>query len=78
VPQLALAWLLGVPGVTAPIIEPRTLNQLDNLLDATEIKLDDNEQKRLAEPAPPPEVYPHRMLREQLALPDVPTVRRNT
>jgi aryl-alcohol dehydrogenase-like predicted oxidoreductase len=76
VPQLALAWLLGVPGVTAPIIGPRTLEQLDDLLAATEIELDDDEHARLAEPAPPPELYPYRMLRDQLALPDVPTVRR--
>ncbi len=76
VPQLALAWLLGVPGVTAPIIGPRTLDQLDNLLAATEIELDADEHARLAEPAPPPEVSPHRMLRDQVGLPDVPAVRR--
>ena len=28
-PQIALAWLLGVEGVTAPIVGPRTLDQLD-------------------------------------------------
>jgi aryl-alcohol dehydrogenase-like predicted oxidoreductase len=76
VPQVALAWLLGEPGVTAPIIGPRTFDQLENLLGATEIELDDDERARLAAPAPPPAVSPHRMLREQIGLADVPAVRR--
>jgi aryl-alcohol dehydrogenase-like predicted oxidoreductase len=76
VPQIALAWLLGEPGVTAPIIGPRTFDQLENLLGATEIELDDDERARLAAPAPPPAVSPHRMLREQIGLADVPVVRR--
>lgn len=78
VAQLALAWLLGVPGVTAPIIGPRTLDQLDDLLDATDIELDDHAHARIAQPAPPPEVSPHRMLHGQLGLADVPAVRRRT
>jgi aryl-alcohol dehydrogenase-like predicted oxidoreductase len=76
VPQVALAWLLGVPGVAAPIIGPRTLGQLDDLLEATTLELDAEERQRLEEPAPPPEVYPHRLLRGQMGLPDVPAVRR--
>jgi aryl-alcohol dehydrogenase-like predicted oxidoreductase len=76
VPQVALAWLLGVPGVTAPIIGPRTLDQLDDLLGATTLTLDDGERQRLEQPAPPPDISPHRMLRGQLRQPDVPTVRR--
>jgi aryl-alcohol dehydrogenase-like predicted oxidoreductase len=74
--QVALAWLLGVPGVTAPICGPRTLDQLEELLGATELELDDAERHALEEPAPPPEVSPHRMLREQLGQADVPAVRR--
>ena len=37
--NVALAWLLHNPSVTAPIIGPRTLEQLDDILRATEIKL---------------------------------------
>ena len=74
--RVALAWLLGVPGVTAPICGPRTLDQLEDLLGATELELDDEERHTLEEPAPPPEVSPHRMLREQLGQADVPAVRR--
>ncbi len=37
---VALAWLLHNPAVTAPIIGPRTVEQLENAVRATEIKLD--------------------------------------
>lgn len=74
--QVALAWLLGVPGVTAPVIGPRTLVQLEDLLGATDLDLDATEHARLARPAPPPDLSPQRMLREQLGQPDVPTLRR--
>jgi NDP-hexose C3-ketoreductase / dTDP-4-oxo-2-deoxy-alpha-D-pentos-2-ene 2,3-reductase len=51
--NLALAWLLSRPGVTAPIIGPRTLEQLDNSIRALDIKLDDKTQARLDELFPP-------------------------
>jgi 1-deoxyxylulose-5-phosphate synthase len=38
--QIALAWLLGKPGITAPVVGVSKLTQLDQLVDATEIKLD--------------------------------------
>jgi aryl-alcohol dehydrogenase-like predicted oxidoreductase len=38
--DVALAWLLRRPEVTAPIVGPRTLEQLDDALRATELKLD--------------------------------------
>jgi aryl-alcohol dehydrogenase-like predicted oxidoreductase len=68
VPQVAIAWLLGVEGVTAPIIGPRTLAHLEDLLPAVELSLSPEERARLEAPAPPPELYPHRMLAEQLGL----------
>ena len=37
---VALAWLLGRPGVTAPIIGPRTMDQLDAPLRALELVLE--------------------------------------
>jgi aryl-alcohol dehydrogenase-like predicted oxidoreductase len=37
--DVALAWLLHNPVVTAPIVGPRTLEQLDGSLQALEIKL---------------------------------------
>jgi aryl-alcohol dehydrogenase-like predicted oxidoreductase len=68
VPQVALAWLLGVEGVTAPIIGPRTYDHLEDLLPAADLELTADERARLEAPAPPPEVYPHRMLAQQLGL----------
>jgi aryl-alcohol dehydrogenase-like predicted oxidoreductase len=38
--DVALAWLLHQPGVTAPIIGPRTLEQFTGALHALELKLD--------------------------------------
>ncbi|MFF8982495.1 aldo/keto reductase [Streptomyces globisporus] len=40
VPVLALAWLLGRPGVTAPIVGARTLEQLETNLGAADLDLD--------------------------------------
>ena len=40
--QVGLAWLLHQPAVTAPIVGPSTLGQLDGALHALEIKLDDD------------------------------------
>lgn len=45
--DVALAWLLKNPVVTAPIIGPRTLAQLDGSLRALEYKLSDDVLKRL-------------------------------
>ena len=52
--DVALAWLLANPVVTAPIIGPRTLEQLDGSLRALEIKLDEAAMKRLDEIWPGP------------------------
>jgi aryl-alcohol dehydrogenase-like predicted oxidoreductase len=68
VPQVAIAWLLGVEGVTAPILGPRTTEQLEGILGADEISLTGEERARLEAPAPPPELYPHRMLAEQVGM----------
>jgi aryl-alcohol dehydrogenase-like predicted oxidoreductase len=52
--NVALAWLLHQPAVTAPIIGPRTLDQLDGVLRALEISLDDKALSRLDEIWPGP------------------------
>jgi aryl-alcohol dehydrogenase-like predicted oxidoreductase len=52
--DVALAWLLSNPAVTAPIIGPRTLEQLDDSLRALEIELDEATLKRLDEIWPGP------------------------
>jgi aryl-alcohol dehydrogenase-like predicted oxidoreductase len=68
VPQVALAWLLAGEGVTAAIIGPRTYEQLEDLLGSVDVELSDEDRARLEAPAPPPEVYPQRMLHEQVGL----------
>ena len=52
--DVALAWLLHNPAVTAPIIGPRTLDQLTGALRALEIKLDEAALKKLDEMWPGP------------------------
>ncbi|MFB9963960.1 aldo/keto reductase [Sinosporangium siamense] len=47
--DVSLAWLLHQPAVTAPIIGPRTMAQLDGALKALEIKLDDKALMRINE-----------------------------
>ncbi|HYN51858.1 MAG TPA: aldo/keto reductase [Thermoleophilaceae bacterium] len=76
VARVALAWLLGVDGVTAPIIGPRTPEQLEELLGATDVTLDADDRARLEAHAPPPAVYPQRFLREQNGIGEVASVRR--
>jgi aryl-alcohol dehydrogenase-like predicted oxidoreductase len=70
IPQVAIAWLLGTEGVTAPIVGARTYEQLEDLLPAADLKLSIDERERLARHAPPPDVYPQRMLIEQSGLPE--------
>ncbi len=47
--DLALAWLLHQPAITAPIIGPRTQDQLDTAVQALEIQLDADALTRLDE-----------------------------
>jgi aryl-alcohol dehydrogenase-like predicted oxidoreductase len=74
--QVALAWLLGTEGVTAPIVGPRTYEQLEDLLGAVDVTLAVEERARLEAHAPPPPVYPQRFLREQNGIGDVASLRR--
>ncbi|MGH2945908.1 MAG: aldo/keto reductase [Solirubrobacteraceae bacterium] len=76
IPQGAIAWLLGVEGVTAPILGARTPAQLEDLLPAAELRLSDAERARLDAPAPPAPIYPQRMLREQVGIAAMPPLRR--
>lgn len=51
--QLALAWVLGRPGVTSPIVGPRTLAQLEDNLGALEVVLTDSDLAQIDEIVPP-------------------------
>lgn len=52
--DVALAWLVANPVVTAPIIGPRTLEQLEGSMRAMELTLDERSLKRLDEIFPGP------------------------
>lgn len=52
--EVALAWLLHNPMVTAPIIGPRTMEQLESAIRATEIVLSDDVMAKLDEIFPGP------------------------
>ncbi len=52
--DVGIAWLLHQPAVTAPIIGPRTLEQLDGQLRALDVSLGEKELARLDEIAPGP------------------------
>jgi len=51
--NVALAWLLARPGVTAPIVGPRTMEQLDGALRAVELTLSEETLTKLDELFPP-------------------------
>jgi aryl-alcohol dehydrogenase-like predicted oxidoreductase len=59
--DVALAWLLTRPGVTGPIVGPRTQEQLDSALRAVELKLSEEFLAALDEvfpgPGPAPEAF---------------------
>ena len=60
----------------APIVGPRTFEQLEDLLGAVDLQLGEEERARLAAHAPPPEMYPQRMLAEQIGLGELAQLRR--
>lgn len=47
--QIALAWLLHKPAVTAPIVGARIAEQLNDVIGATEVKLSEEEMQKLDE-----------------------------
>ena len=57
--QVALAWLLGKPGVTAPIVGATKLGHLEDALAAADLSLTEDEVARLEEPYVPHPVIGH-------------------
>ncbi|GIX01473.1 MAG: oxidoreductase [Thermogutta sp.] len=62
VAAVALAWLIQKPGVTSVIIGARTLDQLRENLKAAEVRLTEDEMKRLDEVSARPAPYPQWMI----------------
>ena len=57
--QVALAWILSKPGVTAPIVGASKMSHLDDALAALDLKLDAEEVRQLEEPYTPHGVLGH-------------------
>jgi 1-deoxyxylulose-5-phosphate synthase len=57
--QVALAWVLAQPGITAPIIGASKMQHLDDALAALSVKLDESDLKALGEPYQPHAVLGH-------------------
>jgi aryl-alcohol dehydrogenase-like predicted oxidoreductase len=57
--QVAIAWVMARDGVTAPIIGTTSLENLYELIAATDIKLTEDEMKHLEEPYQPRSVLGH-------------------
>jgi aryl-alcohol dehydrogenase-like predicted oxidoreductase len=51
--QFALAWCVQQPGVTSPIIGPRTMEQLEDNLGALEVAIGDEDRGKIDELIPP-------------------------
>ncbi|MEH2213292.1 aldo/keto reductase [Nostoc sp.] len=57
--QIALAWLLHQPGVTAPIVGASKIEHLKEAVEALDLKLSDQERKFLEEPYTPHAILGH-------------------
>ena len=53
VSQFALAWVMAQPGVTSPIIGPRTMEQLEDNLDSADVTLTGSDFEAVDRVVPP-------------------------
>lgn len=57
--QIALAWLLGRPGVTAPIVGATSATHIDDAVAAVDLALSDEETERMEAPYRPHPILSH-------------------
>ena len=57
--QVALAWILQQPGITAPVVGAGKMQHLEEAVQSLELKLEDEELKALGEPYRPHPVLGH-------------------
>lgn len=62
--QVALAWVIAQPGITAPIVGARNMQQFDDNLAALNLQLSANELDHLTALSTPEEIYPYRFIRD--------------
>jgi aryl-alcohol dehydrogenase-like predicted oxidoreductase len=51
--QLSLAWCMQQPGITSPIVGPRTMEQFEDNLKAMDVKLSAEDLKQIDQISPP-------------------------
>jgi aryl-alcohol dehydrogenase-like predicted oxidoreductase len=51
--QLSIAWCMQQPGITSPIVGPRAMEQFDDNFKAMDVKLTEEDRKKLDEISPP-------------------------
>jgi aryl-alcohol dehydrogenase-like predicted oxidoreductase len=73
--QVALNWLLTRPGMAAPIVGARRLEQLDDNLGAVGWRLEPEHVARLDDVSAPEPVHPYDFIAESRRRPLRPTVR---
>jgi aryl-alcohol dehydrogenase-like predicted oxidoreductase len=64
--QVAIAWTLLNPGVTAPILGVRTLSQLEDNLRALDVRFSDEQRERLEEASDIELGFPHEFLQRPM------------
>src|SRR3954462_9850666 len=73
--QVAVAWLLGRPGVSTVVVGARTDEQLADNLAAADLALSAEDRARLDEVSAPPLIYPHwhqaKTARDRLGAPEL-------
>jgi 1-deoxyxylulose-5-phosphate synthase len=57
--QVALAWMLGRPGITAPIVGATKIEHLEDALDAVDLTLSDKDVERIESPYQPHPIRGH-------------------
>lgn len=62
--QVALAWVIAQPGITAPIVGARNMQQFDDNLAALSLQLSPEELDHLTAISAPEEIYPYRFIRD--------------
>jgi aryl-alcohol dehydrogenase-like predicted oxidoreductase len=78
--QVALAWLLGRPGVSSVVVGARTDEQLADNLAAADLRLNEYQSARLDDVSAPPLLYPFwhqaKTAKERLSEADLSLLRR--
>ncbi|GAC1651871.1 MAG: aldo/keto reductase [Ktedonobacteraceae bacterium] len=62
--QIALNWLLRTPGITAPIVGARSLEQFNDNLGAVDWTLSEEQVHKLSSASAIEDIYPYRFIRE--------------